>query len=144
MWGPLRIYIKHELIISKYVPLWNIKINELSLITSGQHLINRREMLGEFYQAHFRSSRPEAFLANSVLKMCSKFTGEHPCRHRCSPVNLLYCIFSEHLFLGTPVGGYFWHLYLLQQKQWNQVNHSDINRDRCNITFISWVRYSRF
>ena len=28
----------------------------------------------------FRSSRPEAFLGKGVLKMCSKFTGEHPCR----------------------------------------------------------------
>ena len=27
-----------------------------------------------------RSSRPEVFLRKSVLKICSKFTGEHPCR----------------------------------------------------------------
>ena len=51
-----------------------------------------------------RSSRPEVFLAKGVLKICSKFTGEHPCRsvillcnfieialqHGCSPVNLLH------------------------------------------------------
>ena len=48
-----------------------------------------------------RSSHPEAFLEKGVLKLCSKFTGEHPCRsmlcnfieiafrHQCSPVNLL-------------------------------------------------------
>ena len=53
----------------------------------------------------FRSSPPEVFLAKSVLKKCSKFTGGHPCQsaisiklqsnfieitlwHRCSPVNL--------------------------------------------------------
>ena len=52
------------------------------------------------------SSHPEVFLWKSVLKICSKFTGEHPCRsaisiklqsnfiestlrHGCSPVNLL-------------------------------------------------------
>ena len=30
-------------------------------------------------------------------------------RHGCSPVNLLiYCIFSEHLFLRTPLDGCFW------------------------------------
>ena len=27
-----------------------------------------------------RSSRPEVFLGKSVLEICSKFTGEHPCR----------------------------------------------------------------
>ena len=50
-----------------------------------------------------RSSHPEVFLENGVLKICSKFTGVHPCRsaissnlidiafrHRCSPVNLLH------------------------------------------------------
>ena len=26
-----------------------------------------------------RSSRPEMFLGKGVLKICSKFTGEHPC-----------------------------------------------------------------
>ena len=30
--------------------------------------------------ASFRSSHPEAFLGKGVLKICSKFTGEHPCR----------------------------------------------------------------
>ena len=55
----------------------------------------------------FRSSHPEVFLERDVLKICSKFTGEHPCRsvisiklqnnfiemtlqHGCSPVNLLH------------------------------------------------------
>ena len=59
-----------------------------------------------------RSSRPEVFLRKCVLKICSKFTGEHPCRsvisikllcnfieialrHGCSPVNL------QHIF-RTP------------------------------------------
>ena len=56
---------------------------------------------------HFRSSPLEAFLGKDVLKKCSKFTGEHPCRsvisvtllcnfieitlrHGFSPVNLLH------------------------------------------------------
>ena len=55
----------------------------------------------------FRRSSPEVFLGKGVLKICSKFTGEHSyrkvnwiklqsnfiqitLRHRCSPVNLLY------------------------------------------------------
>ena len=49
--------------------------------------------------ALFRSSLSEMFLGKGVLKIYSKFTGEHPCRsnfieiafrHRCSPVNLLH------------------------------------------------------
>ena len=55
----------------------------------------------------FKSSRPEVFLRKAVLKICSKFTGEHSCqsvtsikllcifieialRHGSSPVNLLH------------------------------------------------------
>ena len=62
-------------------------------------------------------------LGKGVLKICSKFTGEHPClsvisiklqsnvieitlRHGCSPGNMLHI--SEHLFLGTPPNGCFW------------------------------------
>ena len=54
-----------------------------------------------------RRSRPEVFLEKGVLKICSKFTGEHLCRsaisinlqsnfiditlwHGCSPLNLLH------------------------------------------------------
>ena len=59
-----------------------------------------------------RSSPPEVFLGKGVLKISSKFTGEHPCRnaisikllcnfieipfrHGCSPVNFLH-------FFRTP------------------------------------------
>ena len=57
----------------------------------------------------FRSSHPDVFLRKGVLKICSKFAGEHPCRsvisiklqsnfieitlwHGCSPVNLLHIL----------------------------------------------------
>ena len=63
------------------------------------------------------------FLRKGVLKICSKFTGEHPCRsaisiklqsnfikialrHGRSPVNLLHIL--RTLFLGKPLGGCFW------------------------------------
>ena len=56
---------------------------------------------------NFRSSHPEVFYEKGVLKICSKFIGERPCRsvisikllcnfieitllHGCSPVNLLH------------------------------------------------------
>ena len=65
----------------------------------------------------YRSSHPEVFLEKGVLKICSKFTGKHPCRsansiklqsnfieialrYGCSPVNLL------HVF-RTPLDGCF-------------------------------------
>ena len=55
----------------------------------------------------YRSNHPEVFLRKGVLKICSTFTGKHPCwsaisikllcnfieitlRHGCPPVNLLY------------------------------------------------------
>ena len=57
----------------------------------------------------FKSSHPEEFLVKGVLKIFSKFTGEHPCqsaisikllckvieialRYGCSPVDLLHII----------------------------------------------------
>ena len=50
--------------------------------------------------SYYRSSHPEVLLRKGVLKICSKFTGQHPCwsvisieialRHGCSPVNLLH------------------------------------------------------
>ena len=65
---------------------------------------NRRKHKQRF---KLRSSHPEVFLGKSILKICSKFTGEHPCRsaisskllcnfleitlrQECSPVNLLH------------------------------------------------------
>ena len=56
-----------------------------------------------FRQRIFRSNHPEVFLGKGVLEICSKFTGEHPCRnvfsnnvieitlrHGFSSVNLLH------------------------------------------------------
>ena len=88
-----------------------------------------------FQNTFSRSSHTEEFLEKGVLKICGKFTGEHPCRsaisikllcnfneiafrHGCSPVNLLH-IFRKTflkntsgwlllLFLRTLLGGYFW------------------------------------
>ena len=55
------------------------------------------------------------FLEKGVLEICSKFTGEHPCRSVvsivCSPVNLL-CIFRT-AFLKNTSG---WLLLLVVKK----------------------------
>ena len=74
-----------------------------------------------------RSSRSEVFLGNSVLKTCSKFTREHPCRsaisikllcsfieialrHGCSPVNFPAWVFSCKFaaYFQNTLGGCFW------------------------------------
>ena len=87
-----------------------------------------------------RSRRPEMFLGKGVLKICSKFTGEHPCRslisiklhcnfieitfqHGCSPVNLLHI--SEHLFQRTPLGGCFWYSAKKLRKSSIRVENSE-------------------
>ena len=67
-----------------------------------------------------RSSYPEVFLEKYLLKICNKFTREHACRSVISISSFrallkshfgvgvllqIFCIFSEHLFLRTPLGG---------------------------------------
>ena len=65
-----------------------------------------------------RSSPPEVLLGKGVLKICRKFTGQHPCWsvisiesnfieitlwHGCSPVNLLYIfrtLFPKNITIG--------------------------------------------
>ena len=42
---------------------------------------------------HVASSRPEVFLTKGVLKICIKFTGEHPCRSVTSIKLLCYIAF---------------------------------------------------
>ena len=67
-----------------------------------------------------KSSPPDVLLENGALKMCNKFTGEHPCRsvvsikllcnfieiafwQGCSPVNLMY-IFRAPFYKNTYGG----------------------------------------
>ena len=74
-------------------------------------------------------------LRKGVLKICSKFTGEHPCRseitlrHGCSPVNLLH-VFRTH-FLNNTSG------WLLLQIREN-INHGFLYESGLQI----WIRKS--
>ena len=43
------------------------------------------------------SSRPEVFLVKSVLKICSKYTGEHPCRSVISIKLQSSCCFAQFI-----------------------------------------------
>ena len=73
-----------------------------------------------WFQSWLRNSPPEVFLGKCVLKMCSKFTGEHPRRsvisvklqsnfieitlqHECFPVDLLHIFRTS--FSRTTSGG---------------------------------------
>ena len=88
----------------------------------------------------FRSSPPEVFLGKDVLKICSKFTGKHPCqivvsvkslykfieiilRHGWSPLNLL------HIFRAwtAPLQGCFCLLLSgsLHQWKWSTGKHGE-------------------
>ena len=85
-------------------------ISQLVVSRNIPHLISfsvfMKLLLNIFCLCFYRSSRSEVFLVKGVLKICSKFTGEHPCwslisikllcnfieitlRHGCSPINLL-------------------------------------------------------
>ena len=80
-----------------------------------------------------RSSYLELFWGKGALKICRKFTGERPCK---SVIKLLFgmgvllyikfaaCIFSEHIFLITPLDGCFWYRLFstLSSCIWNGVN----------------------
>ena len=93
---------------------------------SGKTLIGNDEKLSSIYtDVFYRSSHPEVSLRKSVLKICSEFPGEHPCRSvisiklhcnfieialwlGCSPVNLL------HIFrIPFPRNTFGWLLLII-------------------------------
>ena len=93
-----------------------------------------------------RSSRPEVSLGKVVVKMCSKFTGEHPCRsvisikvlcnfieitlrHGSSPVNLLH-IFTISFPRNTSER-------LLWQAQWRQYKIKNILFQNAMTTYTT-------
>ena len=49
--------------------------NDTEMQTKKQHYIKKVRV-----QWNLRNSHLDAFLGKGVLKICSKFTGEHPCR----------------------------------------------------------------
>ena len=82
-----------------------------------------------------RSSTPEGILGKGVQKICSKLTGEHPCRniismkfpcnfieialwHGCSPVNLLYIFRTP---FSKNISG--WLLLIDSSKTFHIVDH---------------------
>ena len=50
-------------------------------INNGDNFNSRKNLLNEKEKVNLQiSSRPKVFLRKSVLKICSKFTEEHPCQ----------------------------------------------------------------
>ena len=83
----------------------------------------------ERIRANFRSSHQKVFLRKGVLKICSKFIGEHPCRSATSiKLQQLYltrtsawvfsCKFAAYFqntfSLGIPLGDCFCNVCILQ------------------------------
>ena len=98
-----------------HFPAFGLNTNTFYAVTGDK--------LEVIFYTRYTSSQLEVFLGKGVLKICSKFTGEHSCRgaisiklqsfyielalrHWCCPVNLQNT-FSKHLFLRTSQGGYF-------------------------------------
>ena len=104
----------------------------------GPYLLFLQDKLVSIY----RSSPPEVFLGKGVLKICSKFTGEHSCgsaisvklqrnfteitrQHGCSPLDLL------HIF-RTPFTKSTSKWLLLQKSAFGLENNKCI----CQWTFL--------
>ena len=120
--------VSNKYFLIRFPPQWNVFMPE------GLQLYQKRDSdtcfpvnFLNFFAEHLRlwetvscrNSRPEVFLGKGVLKICSKFTGEHPCRsvisiklqsnfveialwYRCSLVNLLHNF--RTLFLKNASG----------------------------------------
>ena len=59
--------------------------NDESKVMLKKHIKNIKKIkdlirLLNMNSDNYKSSHPEAFLGKGVLRICSKFTGEHPCR----------------------------------------------------------------
>ena len=85
---------------------------ELGYERANKFIFNDRIIMINIKVINDKSSPSDVFFGKGVLKICSRFTGEHPCRsvisikllcsfieitlwHGCSPVNLLH-------FFRTP------------------------------------------
>ena len=63
-------------------------------------------IIGTTLFANIRSSRPEVFLGKGVLKICRKFTGEHPCRSVIS-IKLLCSFIALQLYWNHTLAWVF-------------------------------------
>ena len=108
----------------------------------------------------FRSSRPIMFLRKGILKICGKFTGEHPCRgaisvkllcnfieialwHGCSSVNLLL-ISRTHFSKNTS--GWLLLNFVIEDSKRSKIlsfNSFDLLRDDFRYFRVYLVMWNR-
>ena len=76
----------------------NYRLCSRSMLRTSMQLIKHINQADQT----FRSSCPKVFLGKGVMKICSKFTGEHPCRSVISTKSL--CNFIEkHFSMDLPL-----------------------------------------
>ena len=87
-----------------YWPLICFSLELSDLIFGGQGLwkFNNSLTSNAEYTEKIKSSHPEVLLRKGVLKICSKFTKEHPCQSAIA--------IKQHLFLRTLLSGCFWKM----------------------------------
>ena len=75
-----------------------------------------------FLKVMFRSSHSEVFLRKGVLKICSKFAGEHPCRSAISKVAKHVAVFEIQKHSKS----------IAKKEQWNEA---------LLLIFFTWKSY---
>ena len=101
---PLPVFFFYTLILVIYL-MYYVKYIWLytTVILCDVFLIRNKVSIVSPWMAQlqsFRSSHPELFLGKGVLKICSKFTGEHSCRYAIS-IKLLTTLLKSHLDMGV-------------------------------------------
>ena len=106
---------------------------------------------GNYLFISSRSSHSEVFYWKGILKICSKFTGEHPCgsailikllcnfidialQHGCSSVNLLHIFRTPFLknTSGRLLLMFGWVLYIYLEKHLIKLNNKNSWKDICH------------
>ena len=102
----VRVIHAEQMSLYNFIVLRKKQQTQLKTAQLKQDILNQWESMGFSKLSMYKSSSLEVFIEKSVLKICSKFTGEHPCQsvisiklqsnfievilqNRCSPVNLL-------------------------------------------------------
>ena len=85
------MYEKH---VRKAITSCRKRVQKNLLLFLGKHPCRRD------FAVNFRSAPPEVFFGKSVLKICSKCTGEHPCRSDAAH-------FQNTSFIRAPLWGCF-------------------------------------
>ena len=78
----------------------NINIDDKDILTEAWKFEQKIKIIMidiscKYLLTKYKSSHPEVFLGKGALKICSKFTGEHPCRCAIS-IKLLWTAASEN------------------------------------------------